>query len=170
MSAILAGVPAPALGEPPEVAASYLYPGRVLAFAQPALITTVLGSCVAVCLWDVVAAVGGMNHYLLPEVLSGSGSARFARPAFEQLLQRLGALGARRERLQAKLFGGASLGVAASSAPAIGTRNVEVARRLLSDGRIPIVAEDVGGQCGRKLIFETASGGAWVRRLRGAIE
>lgn len=168
MNALLARVPADAAGEVPEVAASYLHPGKVLAFAEPALITTVLGSCVSVCLWDAWAGVGGMNHFLLPDVLSGNASPRFAGPAFEQLVARLLAHGARRERLQAKTFGGASLGAAASGEPRIGSRNVEAARRLLTERAIPIVAEDVGGNCGRKLVFETAGGAAWVRRLRGA--
>ena len=160
-------LPAPRLQVAPPVAVRtlYLHPGRVLVPAEPALVTTILGSCVAVCLWDDVAGVGGVNHFLLPEGSEGGGSPRYARPAFVELRDQLVALGASPSRLRAKLFGGAGLNPGASGASAIGLRNVDAARRLLEQAAIPVIAEDVGGCHGRKLIFETRTGQAWVRAL-----
>ena len=160
MSAALAPLAAP----PVAVRTFYLHPGRVLVTAEPALVTTILGSCVAVCLWDDVAGLGGVNHFLLPEGSDGGGS-RYARPAFVELRDQLVALGASPSQMRAKLFGGAGLNPGASGASAIGLRNVEAARRLLEQAAIPVLAEDVGGCHGRKLIFETHTGHAWVRAL-----
>jgi chemotaxis protein CheD len=147
---------------------AYLHPGQVVAFAEPAQVTTILGSCVAVCLYNPHRGIGGMNHFVLP----GSGahedhSARFAEPAFDQLLSVLRLLGAPPPSLYAKLFGGAGNMGAGASEPPVGQRNVDAARELLRRHAIPLVAEDVGGPCGRKLLFETAGGAAWVRRLGG---
>jgi chemotaxis protein CheD len=105
-----------------------------------------------------------MNHFLLPETL-GTSSPRFAAPAFEELRRALVLQGARPARLRAKLFGGAVLSAAVAS-DSIGARNVEAARRLLSQAAIPVLAEDVGGRHGRKLVFETHTGRAWVRALQ----
>ena len=146
-------------------AEAYLHQGQVVAFATPTVVTTVLGSCVSVCLWDEVSGVGGMNHFLLPEPAPGQApSARYAADAFEQLLARLAALRARPDRLQAKIFGGATL-AKTPDATSLGLRNAEIARRLLEERRIPVIAEDTGGSCGRKLRFETHAGTAWVRFL-----
>ena len=146
-------------------AEAYLHQGQTVAFATPTVVSTVLGSCVSVCLWDEVSGIGGVNHFLLPEPLPGQEpSARYAGPAFEQLLARLAALRARPDRLQAKLFGGATL-AKAPDATSLGLRNAEIARRLLAERRIPLITEDTGGSCGRKLRFETHAGTAWVRFL-----
>ena len=147
-----------------EGATSYLHPGRFTVSAEPTLVTTILGSCVSLCLWDGASGIGGINHFLLPESLSATRSPRFARPACEDLLERLLALGARRTSLRGKLFGGAAL--SGGAAGSIGSRNVDAARQFVVEAAIPLVAEDVGGGRGRKLLFETASGAAWVRLLR----
>jgi chemotaxis protein CheD len=148
-----------------KLAEAYLHQGQVVGFAAPTVVTTVLGSCVSVCLWDERSGVGGMNHFLLPEPAPGQApSARYAAAAFEQLLARLAALRARPDRLQAKIFGGATL-AKTPDATSLGLRNAEIARRLLEERRIPVIAEDTGGSCGRKLRFETHAGTAWVRFL-----
>ena len=143
----------------------YLHAGQLYASAEPTEIVTVLGSCVAVCLYDVSRAVGGVNHFLLP----GAGptpSPRYAKDAVEMLIAQLVAFGARRSRLEAKLFGGAAvLRMGADSGRDIGSRNIEAARAELAAGRIPVVSEDVGGDRGRKLVFSTADGTALVRQV-----
>lgn len=145
----------------------YLQPGQFFASAEASLVTTILGSCVAVCLWDETTRIGGLNHFLLPH-WSGGGNAspRFANVATQKLLDAVLGLGARRQALQAKVFGGASVVEAfrASGHP-LGSKNVTVARELLEQARIPVVASDVGGRHGRKLLLETASGQAWVQLL-----
>ena len=153
-------------GEEPRISI-YLHPAQLVASAQPATITTILGSCVAVCLWDPGRRIGGMNHYLLPR---GTDSvelpARFGSQATHMLVERLLDLGGDRHTLRAKLFGGASvLGVLRGSKEHLGLKNVMIAREILAAERIPIVGEDVGGERGRKLIFRTDDGGAQVKTL-----
>jgi len=145
----------------------YLQPGQLYASAQPSAITTVLGSCVAICLWDPVAAVGGMNHYLLPFFAgTGKGTPRFGNVAVAQLLDRLQAAGALRGRLRAKVFGGACvLEAFQARAGHLGEKNASVAFKLLEELAIPVVSRDVGGRSGRKLIFHTDTGHAWVAKL-----
>jgi len=145
----------------------YLHPGRVLASRASLRITTILGSCVAVCIWDRALTGGGMNHFVLPENGDeAAASPRFARPAILRLLEELRGLGSRTGDLWAKVFGGASLMPASGKPQApLGLLNVEKARRVLAAEGIPVVAEDVGETRGRKLVFHTGDGSAWVRRL-----
>lgn len=145
----------------------YLHAGQLFASAQACTISTVLGSCVSVCLVDTARDWGGANHYLLPMHVVGShASPRFGNVAIEELVSRMLLLGSRRQDLQAKVFGGAStLGSTGPESDGLGWQNVEVARRALAAQRIPIVAEDVGGARGRKLLFKTEGGRAWVRKL-----
>lgn len=150
----------------PEGDALYLHPGQLVAAGDGRLVTTILGSCVAVCLYDEVAAVGGANHYLLPQWTTGAAAAspRFGDVAIEELVRAVTAAGARRSRLRAKLFGGACVTGAPRFAH-IGAKNAAVARERLADLAIPVVDEDLGRDRGRKLIFHPASGAAWVKLI-----
>ena len=141
----------------------YLAPGQLFASADRVQVTTILGSCVAVCLFDNEAQVGGVNHFLLPN--GAPPSPRFGEYAVPQLVGRVLALGAKREHLRAKLFGGACVLEALRSSSALGARNVETAREWLAAEGIPVVAEDTGGDLGRKLIFEVQTGSAWIRAI-----
>jgi chemotaxis protein CheD len=147
--------------------AAYLHAGHVLVSRDPCRVTTVLGSCVAVGLWDPTTGIGGVNHFLLPERLAnGDASPRFGNIAVRALIDGVTAAGARRSWLQAKLFGGACvLRAFRNGGWHLGSKNVDVARRILRDERIPVAAEDVEGTRGRKLIFQTHDGAAWVRSL-----
>jgi chemotaxis protein CheD len=148
---------------------AYLHPGQLMAFSGPAVVTTVLGSCVALCLYDEQAEAGGMNHFVLAEGLaSDRESPRYAQPACERLLARVLALGARRERLVAKIFGGASSMQRSVGRASVGENNVAAARRWLEQERIPLAAVETGGEFGRRLAFEIPSGAAWVRLLKGS--
>ena len=146
----------------------YLHSGKLHVSARPCRVSTILGSCVAVAVFDPTTGVGGLNHFLLPHGAPGSPAqaARFGNLAVSQLVEAALSAGARRASLQAKLFGGACV-LAAFKKPGghLGTRNVEVAREMLNAERIPVVAEDVEGSSGRKLIFQTHDGVAWVRSL-----
>lgn len=157
---------------PPEEVvrqAVYLAPGQVFASAEPAEASTILGSCVAVCLWDPRSRAGGANHFLLPDWVgngAATASTRYGNIAVALLLKKMEGLGCRRRDLQAKLFGGAAvIEVFRGRKDHLGTKNVELARRLLCELGIPVVAEDVGGNRGRKVIFRTDSGLASVRLL-----
>jgi chemotaxis protein CheD len=141
----------------------YLHPGRVAAFPGSGRLTAVLGSCVAVCLFDERGGLGGMNHFLLPH--DATDSLRVAGPALDALLAALDRLGADRPALRAKLFGGAWPRGVPAAQPPLGLLNVRAARALLEQHRIPLVEEDVGESHGRKLVFDTDGGAAEVSRL-----
>lgn len=143
----------------------HLHAGQCYVSAEPAALTTVLGSCVAVCLWEAELGIGGINHFVLPH-WAGNGrvSARFGSVAISLLIEELCALGCRPESLQAKIFGGSGV-MSAGNLTRLGQRNIRIARQVLAEESIPVVAEDVGGTRGRKLIFHTQDGTAWVKRL-----
>jgi chemotaxis protein CheD len=144
----------------------YLHAGQLHASREPVRITTILGSCVSVCLWDPGAGVGGMNHYMLPDdVGSNTGTPRHATFAIRTLLAQLERFGARRGRLQAKLYGGASVIAALPVGRHLGQRNVEVGRALLAGERIAIVEQDTGSNHGRKVSFSTGTGLTIVKRV-----
>jgi chemotaxis protein CheD len=147
-----------------ERASAYLHGGQVAVAAQPTAITTVLGSCVAVCLYDPVARVGGMNHFLLPHHVERERSPRFGTVAVPQLLEGLLGAGAHHGHVKAKVFGGSSV-LSAFRHRNLGDENAELALRLLADAGVEVVERDLGGQRGRKLIFHTDDGTAWVRHL-----
>lgn len=167
-----AGAPLPtpaawlAVPTPAPRRSRYLQPGQLVACSEPTTVTTILGSCVAVCLWDPGRRVGGVNHFLLPHWSDGRElSARFGPIAIERTLERVLALGCSPAGLQAKVFGGASVLAFAPRDEHIGLQNVRVARQRLAAAGIPIVAEDVGGCRGRKLQFQTDTGLALVKTL-----
>lgn len=125
--------------------------------AQDVALTTVLGSCIAACLYDPFRGVGGMNHFLLGESGSGLGEAemRYGAYAMEVLINDLMKAGASRQRLQAKVFGGAKMFKTLND---VGAGNSAFARRFLTDEGIPIVAESIGGGGARRVEFWPASG------------
>ncbi|MBS0410650.1 MAG: chemotaxis protein CheD [Proteobacteria bacterium] len=131
-----------------------------------ALMTTVLGSCVAACIHDPVAGVGGMNHFLLAETADGARvreeEMRYGAYAMEVLINGLMKLGARRERLEAKLFGGAKLFDGLND---VGAANAAFARRFLEDEGIPITAASLGGRRARRVEFFPATGRARQREV-----
>jgi chemotaxis protein CheD len=143
----------------------YLHPGRIFASAEPTAVTTILGSCVAVCLWDPVAATGGVAHFVLPHGAGDQASAlRYGNVAVPELVQRLIDLGCGADRLRAKLFGGACVIAAFQRGGGqLGLGNAESARGLLAAAGVPVLVEDLGGRRGRKLIFQVDDGTAWVK-------
>lgn len=133
--------------------------GRHEVSADPAVcLTTILGSCVSACLWDPVAGVGGMNHFLLPEAPNGaSGDRRYGVQAMELLINGLLKQGARRDRVQAKVFGGARMAVGVTD---IGAKNGVFARKFLADEGIPVIGVSLGGEAARRIQFWPVSGRA----------
>lgn len=132
------------------------------------LITVGLGSCVAIAIHDPLAKVGGLAHVLLPEgePRSGSEGARFASSAVPLLLREMRSLGATGPFV-AKLAGGARLFGSMLATSAVGDRNVEASRAALGRARVPIVAQDVGGETGRTVTFDVDSGTLTVRSVGG---
>ena len=139
----------------------FLSPGEVFCAEEPTLVTTVLGSCVTVTLWDKERRIGGLNHFVLPR---GGGSARYGDTAILELLEGMIDLGAHLRSLEAKMFGGA--GVLPVSGPgSVGASNVAFALGELSRRGIPVVGRRTGGERGRLLMFNTGTGDAFVRWL-----
>ncbi len=134
------------------------------------MVTTILGSCVAACIRDPMAGVGGINHFLLPGSTERGKSAEAERMGvhlMELLVNGLLKAGARRERLEAKLFGGARTVRAHSD---IGRHNVEFAERFLRDEGIAYVGGSTGGLQGRRIQYWPVSGRARQILLAGPTE
>jgi len=123
------------------------------------VMTTVLGSCIAACLRDPTTGIGGMNHFLLPDSgdrKNDAGDAvRYGAYAMELLINGLLKKGARRDRLEAKIFGGGKLFDGLSD---VGASNAAFAERFLRDEGIPIVSSSTGGLSARRVEFWPASG------------
>ena len=144
----------------------YLHPGQIHVTQTPIDITTVVGSCISVCLWDRASKLAGMNHFVLPTTMGDTSSLKHGDYATGKLIERLVALGASASNLRARLFGGSCVIEAfRSSGNDLGSKNVMVARRILALHRIPVLQEDVGGSAGRKLIFHTIDGAVTVKLL-----
>jgi chemotaxis protein CheD len=120
-------------------------------------LTTVLGSCVAACMWDARAALGGMNHFLLPGSLDHSGDMEHGVHAMELLINALLKGGARRDRLEAKLFGGARM---VKNLSDIGAQNAAFAIEFLRQERIVNHGGSLGGDQARRIRFWPATGKA----------
>jgi len=152
---------------PPEGPVQYVQPGQMVLSAEPRTLSTILGSCVAVCLWDRLTGAGGMNHYLLPtRPGTAPSSPRFGDVAVPDLVDKLLAFGVRRECVDAKVFGGARvLDAPGDGADHLGLRNAETAVELLRRQGIPVIGGDVGGRRGRRVLFDLRTGQAWVRLL-----
>ena len=128
-------------------------------------IVTVLGSCVAACIRDPTIAIGGMNHFMLPDGEADGGSgARYGSYAMELLINGLLKRGARRERLQAKVFGGGNV-LQNFTHNLVGTRNSEFVLRYLADENVAILAQDLLGIHPRKVCYFPGTGSALVKRL-----
>jgi len=137
----------------------FLYPAALFASATPHKVSTILGSCVAVCLYDPIIKIGGINHFMLP-LWNGQGlaSPKYGNIAIERLVEKMVSLGAKRSNLQAKVFGGGEVIETTISQFNIGARNIQLAFEALEDLRIPVIAKSVGGKLGRKIEYDTATG------------
>jgi chemotaxis protein CheD len=145
-------------------------PGECHATAQDVALVTLLGSCVAACLRDPVTGVGGMNHFMLPHDRSGgpvSRSARFGAFAMETLINRLLRLGARRDSLEAKVFGGGAV-VPQLTSLNIGEANADFVLEFLKQEKITVSAHDLKGTEARKVHFFPRTGRVLVQTLKRA--
>lgn len=147
--------------------AAKILPGEYFVSETGMLLVTVLGSCVAACIRDVDSGVGGMNHFMLPDdggrETVGS-SARYGTYAMEVLINHLLKLGARRNRLEAKVFGGGAV-LASLSSSNVGVRNAEFVLDYLKTEKIPVVAKDLLDSYPRKVYYFPKSGKVLVKKL-----
>jgi chemotaxis protein CheD len=142
-----------------------ILPGEYFVFDQDILIMTTLGSCIAACLWDREARIGGMNHFMLPEGDADSG--RYGSYAMELLINEMMKQGATRATMEAKVFGGGQV-IDGMTSMNIGEHNTTFVMDYLKTERIPIMSKDVLGIYPRKVCFLPASGKAMVKRLAAA--
>lgn len=148
-----------------------LLPGEYYTTDEDVALVTVLGSCVSACLRDPDVGVGGMNHFMLPgsetDSLAGA-SARYGNYAMELLVNDLLKRGAKRNRLEAKVFGGGQV-LAGFTSNHVGARNIVFVREYLETEHIFVAAEDLGDVHARKLCYLPHSGQAFVRRLESTL-
>jgi chemotaxis receptor (MCP) glutamine deamidase CheD len=145
-----------------------IYIGEVVASAAPLLLQTLLGSCVAVCLRDPVACIGGMNHILLPgRYESGPWPSRGGVHAMELLINAIMKEGGDRRKLVAKAFGAGNV-VASLQSPTVGEQNAAFVRSFLATERIPLVAQRLGGLRPVQVTFRTDTGKATVHTVDGS--
>jgi chemotaxis protein methyltransferase CheR len=139
--------------------------GGMYCSARPAIVRTLLGSCVSACLFDPETGVGGMNHFLLPSGVDRSGGRALAYGvhAMEVLINEIMRRGGDRRRLRAKVFGGASVLRDFQGGRDVARRNAAFVRRFLADEEIPILAEKLGGTHPIEVRFETHTGRAFAR-------
>ena len=139
--------------------------GDVFTSKRPHEVSTTLGSCIAVCLWDNQARLGGMNHFALPSGVSCHRKvASFGVHAMELLINQIMGLGGDRRRFQAKVFGGAHV-LSDEGEDCVGTRNGKFIKDFLETENIPIASEYLGGDRGMKVLFETHTGRARMKLL-----
>lgn len=143
-------------------AAVKVLPGEYFVDTEDLLVMTTLGSCIAACLWDRHAQVGGMNHFMLPEGAGDSG--RYGSFAMELLINEMMKRGASKGRMEAKIFGGGAV-ISGMNTINVGERNTNFVLDYLKTERIPVVSKDVMDVYPRKVCFLPHSGKAMVKRL-----
>ena len=149
----------------------FLMSGSIFVHEDAHVVTTILGSCVSVCLWDPVKKIGGINHYMLP-LWNGEGlaSPKYGSIAIPAMVDKILKLGSSKRNLQAKIFGGGAVFGASTSTIHIGERNIILARDMLEMEKIPVVSFDVGGKAGRKIIYDTGTGSVLVKKIDRPID
>lgn len=145
----------------------FLLPCDFYACQKPTLYRTVLGSCVSVCLWNVRRRSAAMNHFMLPESPGDTDDiGRYGDTSTDRIIKTIMSLDRNPRHYRAQIFGGGAVLGALGSGAKIGERNIEVARRIVSEAGIPIDHEDVGGTLGRRIDFDTGTGKVFCRTVQ----
>ena len=136
-----------------------LYPADIFVERTPCLVTTVLGSCVSVCLHDPSLGYGAINHFILP-YWNGHDLAtmKYGNLSIIRILEELLIIGCKYEDLVARVFGGAEVLTGMPTNFHIGRRNAQIALEILKEFKIPVLFSDTGGNRGRKISFNTFTG------------
>lgn len=144
----------------------FLLPGAIFVAKEPYEVTTILGSCVSVCLWDAKKQIGAINHFLLP-FWNGKGlaSPRYGNIAIQKTIEKMKQLGSEPGDIEAKVFGGGEV-LNTGNTFSIGQRNYELAINTLIEEHIHIKARSLGGELGRKIIFNTFTGEVKMRYIQ----
>jgi chemotaxis protein CheD len=151
--------------------AAKISPGEYYFTDKNMLIVTVLGSCISACIRDNITGIGGMNHFMLPDSASAdkdspvSESMRYGTYAMEVLINQLLRNGARRENLEAKIFGGGNV-LKSFTTTNVGERNAAFVKRFLNDERIRVTGEDLLDIYPRKVYYFPKTGKVLVKKLK----
>lgn len=140
----------------------FLHPGYIFASSEPHLIHTVLGSCVAVCLWNPKNRYGGICHYILPKSNNGEQSGKYGEIAIPHLIRLILDMGCAKGDLKAHIVGGGDNLKFHSS---VGSDNADLAVKLLQQYQIEVLTQDVKGQFGRKVIFHSGTGEILIYKI-----
>jgi chemotaxis protein CheD len=142
----------------------FIHVGQICVASKPTEISTVLGSCVAVCLFDRIQMISAMNHYLLP-LWNGNGlqSPKFGNISIPKMIENMFEKGCTASNIEAKLFGGANINITSNEDMMVGKRNVMTAKDILTDYRIKVTAEDTGGNVGRRIMMRSDIGKIYMK-------
>uniref|UniRef100_C6E0N1 Probable chemoreceptor glutamine deamidase CheD n=1 Tax=Geobacter sp. (strain M21) TaxID=443144 RepID=C6E0N1_GEOSM len=150
----------------------FLKPGQMMVSPVPTLVTTLLGSCIAVTLFCPRTRFGAICHAQLPSIGNPAGCshddlshARYVECAVMMMLERLQAHGVANKELQAKVFGGADMFEGNVKRPGVGKQNAEMALKVLDREAVRVLCRDLGGERGRKIVFHTDTGEVLLKRL-----
>lgn len=137
----------------------FLYPGQMVVTKNAMEITTILGSCVSVCLFDSIRLIAGINHFLLPVNDKGkSDIEKYGDTSMELMLNKILNMGSNQRDITAKVFGGGDVLNHKNSNFNIGKKNIEAALSFIGNHEIRLISSTVGGTMGRKIIFNTLTG------------
>ncbi len=142
----------------------FIHVGQICLATKPTEISTVLGSCVAVCLYDRVYMHSAMNHYLLP-MWNGNGlqSPKFGNISIPKMIEMMLSSGCSIGNMEAKIFGGSNINFSTNEDLMVGKRNVLTAKEILQEYRIKITAEDTGGSVGRRIMMRSDIGKIYLK-------
>jgi chemotaxis protein CheD len=140
----------------------FLNPGYIFVSQEPHLIHTVLGSCIAVCLWDSYHKFGGMSHYIYSKILGNDRNVKFGEVAIPYLIKLMLGFGAKESQIKAHIIGG---GEHPDFKSLVGAENADLADKLLADYHIEVLSRDVKGQYGRKVVFNSGTGEILIYKI-----
>lgn len=149
----------------------FLKPGELFLSRNPAIVSTVLGSCVSLTIFDSVACVGAMCHVLLPKGPMDEGF-RYVDSTLRYMAEKIGAMGVRLDKCEVKLFGGADVLLPVDQQGkrlSIGSQNVQQTLRVLDEWGVAPKATDVGGKLGRKLFFNSHTGDVFLKKVQKTV-
>ena len=162
----MTALPSPAAPDG-DVQHVFLVPGSMYCSSEPSIVSTVLGSCVSLCLWDTALRVGGMNHFVLPHAPSGAMSLRYGDVAIDALWYAMERLGSTRRRVRAKVFGGAAV-LPFGDDETVGEKNVRLVSEWIGAHGVLVMAAHTGGRRGLQIRFNTGTGAVAARDVQGA--
>ena len=144
----------------------FIHVGEIFVGAKPTEISTVLGSCISVCIFDKMEQVGGMNHYLVPLWNeNGLQSPKYGNISIPKLIDNMLNIGCNKYNLEAKIFGGANVINVSQKDMMIGRKNILIAKEILREYGIKILAQDIGGTRGRKILMKSDTGKIFLKYI-----